>query len=63
MSKAKISRLLSIGILVSETDNVIHFAYLVKQVSVDCFYDQDLAHCLVKQAKDHLWLNKTLPNI
>ena len=28
-----------------------------------CFHDKDLAHCLVKQARDHLWLNKTLPNI
>ena len=27
------------------------------------FYDKDLAHCLVKQAMDYLWLNKTLPNI
>ena len=28
-----------------------------------CFYDKDLAHCLAKHARDHLWLNKTLPNI
>ena len=28
-----------------------------------CFHDKDLAHFLVKQARDHLWLNKTLPNI
>ena len=28
-----------------------------------CFHDQDLDHCLVKQARDYLWLNKTLPNI
>ena len=27
------------------------------------FHDQDLVHYLVKQARDHLWLNKTLPNI
>ena len=27
------------------------------------FHDQDLFHCLVKQARDHLWLNITLPNI
>ena len=35
MSEAKVSWLLCIGILVSETDNVIHFAHLVKQASVD----------------------------
>ena len=35
MSEAKISWLLCIGILVSETDNIIDFAHLVKQVSVD----------------------------
>ena len=23
-----------------------------------CFHDKDLAHCLVKQARDYLWLNK-----
>ena len=34
-----------------------------------CFHDQDLPHCLVKQARDNLWcykifcLNKTLQNI
>ena len=28
-----------------------------------CFHDKDLAHCPVKQVRDHLWLNKTLPNI
>ena len=41
--------------------HVMHLAHLVKQVSVD--YDQDIVHCLVKQARDHLCLNKTLPNI
>ena len=53
-----------IGILVSKTDNVIHYSTLGK--TSKCwlyFYDQDLAHCLVKQAWDHLWLTKTLPNI
>ena len=35
MSEAKVSLLLCIGILLSETDNVTHFAHLVKQVSVD----------------------------
>ena len=35
MSEAKISWFLRIGILVFKTDNVIHFANLVKQVSVD----------------------------
>ena len=38
MSEAKVSWLLCIGILVSKTDNVMHFAYLVKQVSVDCTF-------------------------
>ena len=34
-----------------------------------CFHDKDLAQCMVKQAKEHLWyheilcLDKTLPNI
>ena len=27
-----------------------------------CVHDQDLAHCLVKQARDHIWSNKTLTN-
>ena len=40
MSKAKVSWLLCIGRLVSKTDNVIHFARLVKQASVDLVYDQ-----------------------
>ena len=35
MSEAKVSSLLCIGKLVSKADNVIHFAHLVKQVSVD----------------------------
>ena len=35
MSKAKVSWLLCIGRLVSKTDNVMHFASLVKQASVD----------------------------
>ena len=35
MSKAKVSWLLCIGRLVSKTDNVMHFARLVKQASVD----------------------------
>ena len=35
MSQAKISWFLFIGILVSKTDNVIHFAHLLRQVSVD----------------------------
>ena len=35
MSEAKVSWLLCIGILLSETDKVMHFTHLVKQVSVD----------------------------
>ena len=35
MSQAKVSRLLCIGTLVSKIDNVMHFAQLVKQESVD----------------------------
>ena len=38
MFEAKVSWLLCIGILVSKTDNVMHFAHLVKQVSVDCIF-------------------------
>ena len=36
MFEAKVWWILCIGRLVSKTDNVIHFAHLVKQVSVDC---------------------------
>ena len=39
MSKAKVSWLLCIGRLVSKTDNVMHFARLVKQASVDLVSD------------------------
>ena len=39
MSKAKVSWLFGIGRLVSETDNVMHFACLVKQASVDLVSD------------------------
>ena len=39
MSKAKVSWLLCIGRLVSKTDNVMHFACLVKQGSVDLVSD------------------------
>ena len=39
MSKAKVSWLLCIGRLVSKTDNVMHFACLVKQASVDLVSD------------------------
>ena len=35
MPEAKVPWLLCIGILVSETDNIMHFAHLVKQVSDD----------------------------
>ena len=35
MSKVKVSWLLCIGRLVSKTDDVMHFARLVKQASVD----------------------------
>ena len=35
MSEAKVSWLLCIGKLVSNADNVMHFAHLVKQVSID----------------------------
>ena len=35
MSEVEVSWLIYIGILVSKTDNVMHFAHLVKQVSVD----------------------------
>ena len=38
MFEAKVSWLLWIEILVSETDNVMHFVHLVKQVSVDCIF-------------------------
>ena len=34
--EAKVSWFLCIGTLVSKRDNVMHFAHLVKQVSVDC---------------------------
>ena len=37
--KAKVSWLLCIGRLVSKTDNVIHFAHLVKQACVDLVSD------------------------
>ena len=40
MLKAKVSWLLCIGRLVSKTDNVMYFAKLVKQVSVDLVSDQ-----------------------
>ena len=39
MSKTKVSWLLCIGRLVSKTDNVMHFACLVKQASVDLVSD------------------------
>ena len=39
MSKAKVSWLLCIGRLVSKTDNVMHFARLVRQASVDLASD------------------------
>ena len=39
MSKAKVSWLLCIGRLVSKTENVMHFAHLVKQVCVDLVSD------------------------
>ena len=39
MSKAKVSWLLCIGRLVSKTDNVLHFARLVKQACVDLVSD------------------------
>ena len=39
MSKAKVSWFLCIGRLVSKTDNVMHFARLVKQPSVDLVSD------------------------
>ena len=39
MPKAKVSWLLCIGRLVSKTDNVIHFAHLVKQACVDLVSD------------------------
>ena len=38
MFEAKVWWILCIGLLVSKTDNVIHFAHLVKQVSVDCIF-------------------------
>ena len=42
MSEAKVSWLLCIGILVSKTDNVMHFAHLVKQVSVNYVFMIDI---------------------
>ena len=39
MAKAKVSWLLRIGRLVSKTDNVMHFARLVKQACVDLVSD------------------------
>ena len=64
MSEAKISQFLCMRILISNTDNVIHFPHLVKQVNVDyVFMIKILIIIWVKQARDHLWLNKTLPNI
>ena len=39
MSKAEVSWLLCIGRMVSKTDNVMHFAHLVKQASVDLVSD------------------------
>ena len=39
MSKAKVSCLLCLGRLVSRPDNVMHFACLVKQTSVDLVSD------------------------
>ena len=38
MFEAKVSWIL-MGKVVLKADNVIHFAYLVQQVSVDMFYD------------------------
>ena len=35
MYEAKVSWLLCVGKLVSKADNIMHFAHLVKQVSVD----------------------------
>ena len=42
MSKAEVSWLLCIGRLVSKTDNVMHFACLVKQANIDLVSDQGL---------------------
>ena len=39
MSEAKVSWIFCILKLVLKADNVVHFAHLVKQVSVDMFYD------------------------
>ena len=57
MSKAKVSWILCIGRLVSKTDNVIHFARLVKQAGVDlvswpiCLYGAYMQLRLMQKTK------------
>ena len=57
MSKAKVSWLLCIGRLVSKTDNVMHFACLVKQACVDLVSDPFglWAVCYGAQSPDATW--------
>ena len=58
MPKAKVSWLLCIGRLVSKTDNVIHFARLVKQAGVDlvsrpiCLYGAYMVHHSMRVGTD-----------
>ena len=58
MSKTKVSWLLCIGRLVSKTDNVMHFARLVKQASVDLVSDPFglWAICYGAQSPDATWI-------
>ena len=57
MSKAKVSWLLCIGRLVSKTDNVMHFACLVKHASVDLVSDPSglWVVCYGAQSPDATW--------
>ena len=66
MPKAKVSWLLCIGRLVSKTDNVMHFARLVKQAGVDlvsrpiCLYGAYMVH-RYKARHTHKCLYTVLP--
>ena len=51
MSVAKISWFLCIGILVSKTDNDIHFAHLEKQVGVEYVFMTKILIIPVKTGK------------
>ena len=70
MPKAKVSWLLCIGRLVSKTDNVMHFARLVKQAGVDlvsrpiCLYGAYMVHRPMRVGTVRAWSEKeALPEL